>query len=128
MGILKDLWIILSEDLEGPSAFLVRWHLKTFPVEKVYALFAAGKIQESGVYGRLRLGQVGKFIALHEKVKGILIRKERLPPDLACIAEAFTENPRRTHFAINQIDMLIERDLEKGIRRKRGENVVRREF
>ena len=129
MGILGDLWRILSEDLEGPSTFLVRWHLKTFPVEKVYVLLAAGKIQADGVYTRLRPKQVDDFIALHEEVKRSVIEKEGLPPNLAvCLAQAFIENPRRFEFIIPQVDALIERDIEKNILQRRGKNVVRREL
>jgi hypothetical protein len=126
-GILGDLWKIVSEDLEVSSALLVRWHLKTFPVETTYALFAAGKIQAEGVYARLRPGQVKDFIALHEDVKQILTEKEKLSPVLAiCLAQALIQNPRRLTFMISQIDALIERDIEKNVFRKRGgKNIVK---
>jgi hypothetical protein len=129
MGIARDLWKILSEDLEVPSAFLVKWHLKTFPVEEVYALFAAGKIQAEGVYARLRPRQVSDFIALHEEVRRALAEEKGFPPSLAtCLAEMLTENPRRLAFVVSQVDALIERDLEKNIFRERGtKNIVRRE-
>ena len=129
MGILRDLWRIFSEDLERPSVFLVRWHLKMFPVERVYALFAAGEIQAEGVYARLQPKQVNDFVALHEEVKRSVIEKEGLPPNLAvCLAQAFIENPRRFEFIIPQVDALIERDIEKNILQRRGKNVVRREL
>ena len=130
MGIVRDLWKIFSEDLEVPSAFLVRWHLKTFPVEVVYALFAAGQIQAEGVYARLRPGQVNDFLALHESFKQALAKREELPPVLAiCLTQALVDNSRRFEFIIPQVDALIKRDIEKNIFRIRGKkNIVRREL
>ena len=129
MGILKDLWAIFSEHL-GPVSFQVRWRLKSFSPEKVYALFAAKEIHADGVYDRLRHNQIGPFITFHESVKRMLAGCEVLPPAFGKdLAEIFSGDPRLFSFAVGQIDVLIERGLlERGVFRKYGKNVIPRKF
>ncbi len=108
------------------EALLYKFGFKKFSVEKLYANFLSGELSEDQLHLFLKIHQVKDFTALHERVKKNL-EEGKHDPCLLTLFPTLLKDPRRMHVALCQVDCVIERDLEKGILRRKGKgNVVRR--
>jgi hypothetical protein len=114
-------------------AFLL--HLKTFPIEQIYGEYLTGDIPADAVYAWLRLKQIDDFINLHERIKravdnGFEAADDDIPLAMfAYLVGTLQNHPHRLHFALQQLDRIIEADLEKQIYRRLGKkNIIRREI
>ena len=108
--------------------------LYTFPTEDLYGAFLCGEISATTLFSLLRAKQIDSFLRLHDQIKQAVENKmegeqDFSPKLLDAMVRTLQIDRRRLWLSLTQIDYLIDRDLEKQVKRTQGrENVIRREL